>query len=347
MLCLLVPGKGICMNAPLLDVRDLTVTFSGGMGRKVRAVAGVGFFIEEGETLGLVGESGCGKSSTARAVIQLPRPDGGQVFFMGRDLTAMKEKQLRLLRPGFQMVFQDSAAALNPRKSVGESISAPLAVMGVGNRRERARRAMDMMESVGLSAGLHKLRPHAFSGGQRQRIQIARALISRPRLLVCDEPVSSLDVSIQAQILNLLEDLRQKHGLSMLFISHDLAVVKNVSDRIAVMYLGKLCEVAPSEELLEKPLHPYTRALLRAIPGRGPSLNARPPLHLRGDVPSPDDPPTGCRFHTRCPGMKRLCAEQEPPVTFPEQRRQVACHYPLSKEQPFAQCGHSGLFRFS
>lgn len=318
------------MNSPpLLEVENLTVTFRAGAGRRIQAVAGVSFAIKEGETLGLVGESGCGKSSTAKAVIQLPRPDGGKVIFDGLDLSGMPEREIRPLRPKFQMVFQDPSAALNPRRSVGDSIAAPLSIMGNGTRKERKRFAMEMMERVGIPAGLYKLKPHAFSGGQRQRIQIARALISRPRLLVCDEPVSSLDVSIQAQVLNLLEDMRGEYGLSMLFISHDLAVVKNVSDRIAVMYLGKMCEIAPSSLLLKKPRHPYTRALLQAVPRIDPDLSAPQFPGLFGEVPSPDDPPSGCRFRTRCPLVKPRCAEEEPPLLPLEGCRRVACHYPL------------------
>lgn len=319
---------------PLLAVQDLTVTFPAGGRRRIQAVSGVSFDVEEGETLGLVGESGCGKSSTARAVVQLIRPAGGNVFFMGHELTALRRKHLRRLRPQFQMIFQDSIAALNPRRCVGEAISAPLAIMKVGTRRERTRRAKAMMERVGIPPDGYRCRPHEFSGGQCQRIQIARALISQPRLLICDEPVSSLDVSIQAQILNLLDEIRRAYELTLLFISHDLAVVKNVSDRVAVMYMGRLCEIGPSESIYRQPAHPYTHALLSAVYRFDTQSQMTPASSVQGEIPSSLSPPSGCRFRLRCWRSDRLCAEQAPPLQEVGPGHQVACHYSSFKHLP-------------
>jgi len=314
---------------PLLAVQDLTVTFPVGRGRRIQAVSGVSFDVKEGETLGLVGESGCGKSSTARAVVQLPKPVDGRVFFMGNELTALRRKHLRRLRPRFQMIFQDSIAALNPRRCVGEAVAAPLAIMKKGTCRERTRHAKEMMASVGIPPDAYHCRPHEFSGGQCQRIQIARALISRPRLLICDEPVSSLDVSVQAQILNLLEEMRLAYRLTLLFISHDLAVVKNVSDRVAVMYMGRLCEIGPSEPVYRRPAHPYTRALLSAVYRFNPQCRAAPATPIPGEIPSPLSPPSGCRFRTRCPRADRHCENQAPSMQNIGPEHQAACHHPL------------------
>jgi peptide/nickel transport system ATP-binding protein len=314
---------------PLLAVQDLTVTFPAGGGRKVQAVSGVSFDVKKGETLGLVGESGCGKSSTARAVVQLLRPAGGNVFFMGHELTALRRKRLRRLRPQFQMIFQDSFAALNPRRCVGEAIAAPLAVMKAGTCRERTRRAKEMMERVGIPPDDYYCLPHEFSGGQCQRIQIARALISQPRLLICDEPVSSLDVSIQAQILNLLEEVRRAYDLTLLFISHDLAVVKNVSDRVAVMYMGRLCEIGPSESIYRQPAHPYTHALLSAVYRFNTQSQMAPASSIQSEIPSPLSPPSGCRFRPRCSRSSWLCGEQIPLLQDVDAEHQAACHHPL------------------
>lgn len=316
------------MNNPILDIRNLVVEFDVGGGRKVHAVSDVSFRIEKGETLGLVGESGCGKSSAARAIMQLPKPTAGHVLFCGEDLTSAGKKRLRSLRPQFQMIFQDSVSALNPRRKIGKSVAMQLKIMGNGNRTRRKRLALDMLASVGVDPEAFDRRPFEFSGGQCQRIQIARALMTNPKLLVCDEPVSALDVSVQAQIINLLEDLRKRLDLTMLFISHDLAVVKNVCDRVAVMYLGKLCEIAPSEILYRSPRHPYTAALLSAIPEPDPDRTARTAKLLSGEMPSPTTPPSGCRFRTRCPKAENRCAAEAPEMREIETGRQVACHFP-------------------
>lgn len=309
----------------LLDVRGLTVEFG-----PVKAVSGVSFIVRRGETLGLVGESGCGKSSTARAVMQLPRPTGGEVLFDGIDLNQLSRNELRRLRPKFQMIFQDPISSLNPRRRVRDIVAAPLEIVGQGTREDREALVRDMLEAVGLDPEqAMPRRPHQFSGGQCQRISIARALVLDPELLICDEPVSALDVSVQAQILNLLQDMKERYGLTMLFISHDLAVVKNISDRVAVMYLGKICELAPSDELYAAPAHPYTRALLQAVPEPDPAKPPRPIEMVAGDLPSPLNPPSGCRFRTRCPKAQDLCAEIEPPLTEISPGRQLACHFPL------------------
>ncbi len=316
------------MKENLLRVQDLTVEFNAGHGRKVHAVSDVSFQISKGETLGLVGESGCGKSTVAKAVMQLPRPTSGQIFLNGEDLTCAGNNRLRQLRPRFQMIFQDSISSLNPRRKIIDTIAAPLKVVGKVNRAERTRRALKMMESVGIDPGARFRRPFEFSGGQCQRIQIARALMADPELLVCDEPVSSLDVSVQAQIINLLEDMRKEYGLTMLFISHDLAVVKNICDRVAVMYLGKLCEEAPSEKLYLAHQHPYTGILLSAIPKPNPD---QPPGNVEitaGELPSPMNPPSGCRFRTRCPRVENRCAEKEPELKEIKPGHRVACHFP-------------------
>jgi peptide/nickel transport system ATP-binding protein len=315
-------------HVPILELHHLSVRYGIGKNRTVHAVADIDLQMARGETLGLVGESGCGKSSMARAIIQLPGPSAGKVLFNGEDLTQLKGKRLRQIRPRLQMIFQDSIAALNPRREVGKSIAMPLSVMRQGSPGERLAQARKMMSAVGLDPVLYERRPFQFSGGQCQRLQIARALMSRPDLLICDEPVASLDVSIQAQILNLLESMRRKFKLTLLFISHDMAVVKNVCDRIAVMYLGKICETAPTEILFQRPAHPYTAALIRAIPS--PSA-ARPHTRTKTmttEVPSPLNPPAGCRFHTRCPSARRRCTISEPRLVDTGAHRQVACHYP-------------------
>lgn len=314
----------------ILEVRKLVVTFDAGRGRTVQAVSGVSFSIAKGETLGLVGESGCGKSSVARAIMQLPGPTAGHVVFCGQDLTRIDAGRLRRLRPQFQMIFQDAAAALNPRRRIGRIVEAPLKIRGNSGPAERERNARDMIDKVGLSCDAYDRRPHQFSGGQCQRIQLARALISRPKLLICDEPVSSLDVSVQAQIVNLLEGMRQEYGLTMLFISHDLAVVKNVCDRVAVMYLGRLCEIASSQNLYRRPAHPYTRTLLSAIPRPDPNRLPVPVGLISSEIPSPMSPPSGCRFHTRCPRAQKICAVDTPALKTVESGHQVACHFPCT-----------------
>jgi peptide/nickel transport system ATP-binding protein len=319
------------VNAPLLSVRDLSVEFRVPDGRTVHAVSGISFDIRQGETLGLVGESGCGKSSAARALMQLPPPTGGEVWFQGTDLAAQSGAALRRMRPHLQMIFQDPIASLNPRRKVADIVAAPLRV----NRRlpeaEIGPRVAAMLEAVGLDPRLAlDRRPHEFSGGQCQRISIARAVILEPALLICDEPVSSLDVSVQAQILNLLREMKARMGLTMLFISHDLAVVKNVSDRVAVMYLGRICELAPSETLYRAPAHPYTAALLSAIPLPDPTQPLKPVQLTASDLPSPMDPPSGCRFRTRCPRAEARCAAEVPQPREIAPDHQVACHFPLT-----------------
>ncbi|HYD07467.1 MAG TPA: dipeptide ABC transporter ATP-binding protein, partial [Reyranella sp.] len=270
-----------------------------GVGRKVHAVSGISIDVRQGETLGLVGESGCGKSTTGRAIVQLPKPTGGSVRFEGKELTQLKGEELRQTRPALQMIFQDPISSLNPRRRVGDIIAEPLKVWGKGKKEEQARIVEEVLANVGLDPEVSRpKRPHEFSGGQCQRICIARALILEPELVICDEPVSALDVSIRAQILNLLEEMKRRYGLTLLFIAHDLAVVKAVSDRIAVMYLGRLCEVAPSEQLFRRPAHPYTALLLEAIPVPDPTVKPATNLVV-GEPPSPLDPPSGCRFRAR------------------------------------------------
>jgi peptide/nickel transport system ATP-binding protein len=315
----------------LLRVEHLVVGF-GPSGRRVQAVSDVSFDVAAGETLGLVGESGCGKSTTGRAVALVHPPDSGSVRYEGVELTDMKAGDLRRARTKLQMVFQDPISSLNPRRRVLDSVMEPLAIWGVGNRDERRRQASAVLEMVGINpSDAGGRRPIEFSGGQCQRISIARALMLEPRLLICDEPVSALDVSVQAQILNLLDDLKRARGLTMVFIAHDLAVVKNVSDRVAVMYLGKLCEVAPPETLYRQPAHPYTAALLASIPEPDPSVSNDGAAPLAGELPSPTDPPSGCRFRTRCPYAQDRCAAEEPEMRSLGPDHFVACHFPLSR----------------
>jgi peptide/nickel transport system ATP-binding protein len=317
----------------LLRVERLVVEFPAGPRRKVHAVSDISFDVLPGETLGLVGESGCGKSTTGRAVMQLPSPTSGHVRFDGVELTALKGEDLRRMRPRLQMIFQDPISSLNPRRKVGDIVAEPLAIWGTKNGSAESA-VRHVLEDVGLDYDTAAdRRPHQFSGGQCQRISIARALVMDPKLLICDEPVSALDVSVQAQILNLLEDMKARYGLTMVFIAHDLAVVNNVSDRVAVMYLGKLCEVAPSDELYRAPTHPYTAALLASIPVPNPEV--RPGMTgaaLSNDLPSPLNPPSGCRFRTRCPRARDKCAEEEPMMRQVDgQDHWVACHFPLGE----------------
>jgi peptide/nickel transport system ATP-binding protein len=315
--------------APLLSVDDLVVAYRVG-GRAVHAVSGVSFTIARGETLGLVGESGCGKSSLARAVLRLAAPTSGRVLFDGIDLASVGGRTLRQLRRRLQLIFQDPIASLNPRRRVGDIVAEPLRIAGVRDAAERERRVRRVLNAVGLNPDLTLERyPHEFSGGQCQRVAIARALILEPELIVCDEPVSSLDVSIRAQIINLLEAMKARYGLTLLFIAHDLAVVKAVSDRVAVMYLGKLCEVAPTEQLYARPAHPYTALLLEAIPR--PDPDAPLPAALpAGEPPSPLAPPSGCRFRTRCARATDKCGTEEPALREIAPGRHVACHFPLA-----------------
>jgi peptide/nickel transport system ATP-binding protein len=314
----------------LLRVEDLTVEFKAGKGRVVHAVSGISLDIKEGETLGLVGESGCGKSTTGRAIIQLPRPTSGQVFYRGQDLTGLPKKRLREVRRKLQMIFQDPISSLNPRRRVGDIVSEPLRIWKQGTDAEQDAIVDSVLHSVGLDPEISRSkRPHEFSGGQCQRISIARSLVLDPDLIICDEPVSALDVSVQAQILNILEDMKARYQLTLVFIAHDLAVVKNVSDRVAVMYLGKLCEVGAPDDIYNEPAHPYTDALLKSIPVPDPTQMVSDEDLLTGDLPSPLDPPAGCRFRTRCPLAQERCALEEPTVREVADGHYVACHFPL------------------
>jgi peptide/nickel transport system ATP-binding protein len=314
--------------APLLTIADLTVEYAVD-GKSLSAVSGVSLDVGRGETLGLVGESGCGKSTLGRAVLQLRRPTAGKVVFDGTELTGLGSEAMRLMRRRLQLIFQDPIASLNPRRYIGDIVAEPLIIAGVANRDERERRVRDVLVAVGLDPDQVMSRlPHEFSGGQCQRVCIARALILEPELVICDEPVSALDVSIRAQILNLLEDMKRRYGLTLLFIAHDLAVVKAVSDRIAVMYLGRLCEVGPTEQLFARPAHPYTALLLEAIPVPDPTV--RPAANVPvGEPPSPIAPPSGCRFRTRCPRADGICAEEAPPMRAVAPGQFAACHHPL------------------
>ncbi|HET6953932.1 MAG TPA: oligopeptide/dipeptide ABC transporter ATP-binding protein [Acidimicrobiales bacterium] len=313
----------------LLRVEHMVVDFPAGGGQKVSAVADVSFDVAAGETLGLVGESGCGKSTTARAVMQLPPPTGGKVVFDGREITALRGERLRAVRPDIQIVFQDPISSLNPRRTVADIVGAPLRIWRKGG--DRTKVVDEALEAVGLDPRVARdKRPHEFSGGQCQRICVARALVLDPKVLICDEPVSALDVSVQAQILNLLEDLKERYQLTLLFITHDLAVVKNVSDQVAVMYLGKICELASPAKLYSAPAHPYTAALLSSIPVPDPSMPAGSSGLVAGDLPSPMAPPSGCRFRTRCPRAEARCASEEPQIRPTADGHFVACHFPLT-----------------
>lgn len=316
---------------PFLTVDNLRVTYLLGRGREVQAVSGLSFDLKRGETLGLVGESGCGKSSAARAIMQLARPCEGKVTLGETELTSLRGRALQQARRRFQIVFQDPVAALNPRHTIRQILAAPLEIAGIRETRaERDARLINMLERVGLNgAQTLERKPHEFSGGQCQRISIARALILSPELLVCDEAVSALDVSVQAQILNLLQDIRHEFGLTMLFISHDLAVVRHVSDRIAVMYLGVMCELAEADAIYDRPAHPYTRALISAVPRPDPDMKPGPVHLVPGELPSPMNPPSGCRFRTRCPKATERCAAEVPLMRAVRQGQMVACHYPL------------------
>ena len=321
------------MSEPLLSVRNLTKEFplKGGLFSRhthsVHAVDGVDFHVDRGETLGLVGESGCGKSTTGRCVLRLIEPTSGEVQFEGKDVRSLGANQLRILRRDIQIIFQDPYASLNPRMNVGAIVGEALIIHQLTKtKRQFEERVVDLLETVGLRADHMGRYPNEFSGGQRQRIGIARALAVEPKLIICDEPVSALDVSIQAQVINLLEDLQEKFGLAYLFIAHDLAVVEHISKRIAVMYLGRIVEMAPAQALYNTPRHPYTEALLSAVPIPDPKVK-RQRIRLTGEVPSPIHPPSGCHFHTRCPIAQPRCSSEAPPLKQSDDGHWVACHF--------------------
>jgi len=329
----------------LLEVNDLMMHFPLTRGiilqRKVgavQAVDGVSFSVKKGETLGLVGESGCGKSTTGRAILQLYKPTSGEVNFLGKDLTKLDAGEMRKMRRHLQMIFQDPYASLNPRMTVGSIISEPMQIHNLVDRSHRNQRVQELLETVGLNPYFANRYPHEFSGGQRQRIGVARALAANPAFIVADEPVSALDVSIQAQIVNLLEDLQEQFNLTYLFIAHDLSVVKHISDRVAVMYLGKIVELASRDTIYEEPLHPYTKALLSAVPIPDPVIEKkRERIILTGDVPSPINPPSGCHFHTRCQyAIKGVCDVEEPLFEDKGNNHFVACHL-YTAESPNAE----------
>lgn len=319
------------MQQPLLEVNGLKKYFpiqGGVFGKKVgevKAVDDVSFEVMPGEILGIVGESGCGKSTTGKSILRLIEPTEGEIKFEGQDITKLDSESLRKLRRDMQIIFQDPYASLNPRHTVEKIIGEPLLVHGMKSKSERKKRVQELLEVVGLSAYHASRYPHQFSGGQRQRIGIARALANNPKLIICDEPVSALDVSVQSQILNLMEDLRDEFNLTYVFISHDLSVVKHISDRVGVMYLGRLVEMAEKDELYDNPKHPYTQALLSAVPEPDPDI-VKERIILKGDVPSPANPPPGCPFHTRCPFAMDICSRVKPEYEPVEDEHFVACH---------------------
>lgn len=337
------------MSEPLLEAKGLKKYFpiTGGIfGRQVgtvKAVDDVTFTVYRGETLGIVGESGCGKSTTGRMLLRLIEPTDGSIVFEGKNITALSKAELRRLRRDMQMIFQDPFASLNPRHTVEKILEEPLIVHGIGSKEERKRRVREMLEVVGLGSYHAKRYPHQFSGGQRQRIGIARALMTSPKLIIADEPVSALDVSIQAQVLNLLEDLQKQFGLTYIFIAHDLGVVRHISDRVGVMYLGRMVELADSESLYESPKHPYTKALLSAVPIPDPDHKTERQL-LSGDLPSPANPPQGCAFHTRCAFCMDICRERRPELREVADGHYVACHLyePADEQRSDRSVKHKG-----
>ncbi|MDF2726073.1 MAG: peptide transporter ATP-binding protein [Paenibacillus sp.] len=317
------------MSEPLVSIRDLRKHFNIGKGRTLKAVSGVSFDIHQGETVGVVGESGCGKSTAGRTILRLYEPTSGEVRFNGANIYSLSASRMKALRRDMQMIFQDPYASLNPRMTISDIIGEAIDIHKLaGSGAERKKRIEELLDLVGLNPDHATRYPHEFSGGQRQRIGIARALAVNPKFIICDEPISALDVSIQAQVVNLLQDLQRKMGLTYLFIAHDLSMVKHISDRVAVMYLGKVVELATSEELYANPTHPYTKALLSAIPIPDPDVESkRERIVLGGDLPSPIDPPSGCHFRTRCPLASEKCAKVEPPLVQTKEGHWAACHY--------------------
>jgi oligopeptide transport system ATP-binding protein len=337
-------GDGARSGGNLLEVQDLVkhfpiktgVIFDHEVGR-VRAVDGVSLGVRAGETLGLVGESGSGKSTLGRTILQLIPPTSGSVRFDGQEIVGLRGKAMQSMRREMQMIFQDPYASLNPRQRVGQIVGTPLKIHGLASGDGLKNQVNELLERVGLGAEHYNRFPHEFSGGQRQRIGIARALALRPKLIIADEPVSALDVSIQAQIINLLEDLQDEFKLTYVFVAHDLGVIRHVSDRIAVMYLGKIVEIGPAEEVYANPIHPYTLSLLSALPIPDPRANARrDQIVLEGDIPSPANPPAACRFHTRCPYATEICSTEEPQLIDYGNGHLAACHHPLHREHPEA-----------
>lgn len=321
------------LTDPILEVQNLKKYFNGtgqfgrlgGIKGQVKAVNDVSFQLYQGETYGLVGESGCGKSTTGRTVLRLTEPTDGKVMYNHQNIFQLSKKELRSVRKDMQMVFQDPYSSLNPRIHIGQSLEEPLIIHSLANKKERRERAFEILSKVGMQAEHYYRFPHEFSGGQRQRLGLARALIVNPKMVICDEPVSALDVSIQSQVLNLLQQLQDELGLTYLFITHDISVVRHISDRIGVMYLGKIVEEAPTDSLFESPLHPYTKALFSAVPNMN-RKQARERIVLKGEIPSPLNPPSGCMFHTRCPYMMDICKREIPQKREMESKHFVACH---------------------